>query len=44
MININKNEEWLMKVLKQEKTDLKNVFYAFYKNNKCYIIKKLNKD
>lgn len=39
--DIDKNKDWLMKVLKQEKTDLKNVFYAFYKNDKCYIIKKI---
>lgn len=38
--NINKNKEWLYSVLKQEKTKLENVFYAFYKNNKCFIIKK----
>ena len=38
--DIDKNKDWLMKVLKQEKTDLKNVFYAFYKDDKCYIIKK----
>ncbi len=38
--SINKTKEWLLKVLKQEKTELKNVFYAFYKNNKCFIIKK----
>lgn len=38
--SINKNKDWLMKVLKKDNTELKNVFYAFYKNNKCYIIKK----
>lgn len=40
LVNINKTKEWLLKVLKQEKTNLKNVFYAFYKNNRCFIIKK----
>lgn len=29
----------LIKV-KEEKTNLDNVFYAFYKNNKCFIIKR----
>ena len=38
--NINKDKKWLMEILKKEKTDLKNVFYAFYKNNKCFIIKR----
>lgn len=42
LANINKSKEWLTKVLKQEKTNLNEVFYAFYKNNKCFIIKKLN--
>ena len=40
LFDINKDINWLNKVLKQEKTELNNVFYAFYKNNKCYIIKK----
>lgn len=39
--SINKDKDWLMKVLKKDNTELKNVFYAFYKNNKCYIIKKI---
>lgn len=40
LFDINKDEKWLNRVLKQENTELKNVFYAFYKNDKCYIIKK----
>jgi len=40
LLNIDKDEEWLMKVLKNEKVKLGDVFYAFYKNNKCYIIKR----
>ncbi len=40
LFDINKDVNWLNKVLKQEKTELKNVFYAFYKNDKCYIIKR----
>lgn len=42
LIDINKTKEWLLKILKSEKVDLENVFYAFYKNNKCFIIKKNN--
>ena len=42
MFDINKTKEWLYKMLKSEKTDLNDVFYAFYKNNKCFIIKKNN--
>ena len=40
LVDINKNKEWLLKLLKNEKTELDKVFYAFYKNNKCFIIKK----
>ena len=42
LVDINKTKEWLLKLLKSEKTALKDVFYAFYKNNKCFIIKKNN--
>ena len=37
---INKTEEWLKKVLEIKKLNLKEIFYAFYKNKKIYIIKK----
>lgn len=40
LVDINKDKLWLMKVLKNEHTSLEQVFYAFYKNNKCFIIKK----
>ena len=40
LADINKSKEWLFKILKNEKTELDKVFYAFYKNNKCFIIKK----
>lgn len=40
LADINKSKEWLYKILKNEKTELDKVFYAFYKNNKCFIIKK----
>ena len=36
---INKNEEWLLEVLKKNSILLKDVFYAFYKNRSMYIIK-----
>jgi len=37
---IKKNELWLKIQLKKKKLKLENVFYAFYKNNKVYIIKR----
>ena len=40
LVDIKKDKLWLMKVLKNEHTSLEQVFYAFYKNNKCFIIKK----
>jgi uncharacterized membrane protein YcaP (DUF421 family) len=42
LVDINKNKEWLYSVLKSKKMDLSEVFYAFYKNNKCFIIRKNN--
>ena len=36
---INKNELWIKKILKNKKILLKDVFYAFYKNDELYIIK-----
>jgi uncharacterized membrane protein YcaP (DUF421 family) len=38
--DINKTENWVFKVLKEEKVNLENVFYAFYKGQKTFIIKK----
>ena len=40
LADINKSKEWLCNILKNEKAELDKVFYAFYKNNKCFIIKK----
>ncbi len=40
LVDINKKEEWLLDILKKQNTELSNVFYAFYKNNKCFIIKR----
>ena len=37
---IRKDVSWLMNVLKKKQIDLKEVFYAFYTNQKVYIIKK----
>ena len=37
---INKNKEWLFSMLEKEKANISNIFYAFYKNNKVYIIYK----
>lgn len=40
LVDIKKDKLWLMKMLKNEHTSLEQVFYAFYKSNKCFIIKK----
>lgn len=37
---IRKDVSWLMNVLKKKQIDLEEVFYAFYTNQKVYIIKK----
>ena len=42
LIEINKSKDWLYKILNEKNTKLENVFYAFYKNNKCFIIEKNN--
>lgn len=36
--NINKNSEWLYKVLNDKHVDIDDVYYAFYKNKTTYII------
>lgn len=38
--HINKDEKWLEKVLEVRNITLKEVFYAFYKNKRIFIIKK----
>lgn len=38
--DIGKTKRWIISILKDEKTNLNEVFYAFYKNDKCFIIKK----
>lgn len=38
--DMNKDEEWIKNILKKNKIEIENVFYAFYTKNKTYIIKK----
>jgi uncharacterized membrane protein YcaP (DUF421 family) len=35
---IHKNVNWINKIIEKEKISLENIFYAFYKQNKVYII------
>ena len=37
--DIKKDNKWLERILKNKKLDLKDIFYAFYKENDLYIIK-----
>lgn len=37
---INKNYDWLLKILRNKKLELEDVFYAFYTNGKTFIITK----
>ena len=37
---INKDENWLLSYLNDNNLDKKDIFYAFYKNKKIYIIKR----
>ena len=37
---INKDYKWLNNILRNKKLELKNIFYAFYTNNKLFIITK----
>lgn len=39
---LKKDEKWVKEILDKKEVDLKNVFYAFYKDNDTYIIKKSN--
>ena len=36
---LNKDEEWVYNVLKKKNINIKDVFYAFYKDNNIFIIK-----
>lgn len=40
--NMNKDVSWVNKILSKNKIKLEDVFYAFYTNDKTYIIKKDN--
>lgn len=40
LAQIRRNRTWLSKELEKEKINLEDIFYAFYKNNKLYIIEK----
>lgn len=37
---LGKTKTWLEIMIKQQETNIKEVFYAFYKNNKVYVIKR----
>ncbi|MEG0799236.1 MAG: DUF421 domain-containing protein [Bacilli bacterium] len=39
---LHKNISWINNILLENKANLKDIFYAFYKNNKVYIIYKKN--
>lgn len=40
LVDLNKNDEWLNKILLRKNIEIKDVFYAFYRNNELYIINK----
>jgi len=40
LLEIKKNREWVYKILEKKNIELENVFYAFYKGNKTFIIKR----
>lgn len=40
LIQINKTDKWLKQELEKENIILENIFYAFYKDNKLFIIEK----
>lgn len=39
---IKKDQKWIMRMLEKEQVELEQVFYAFYTQNKLFIIKKKN--
>lgn len=39
LVHINKSKEWLLEKLHQSNLGVKDIFYAFYKRHKIYIIK-----
>ncbi len=40
--HVKKSKSWLLKELENKNLELSDIFYAFYKSNKIYIIKKSN--
>ena len=40
LVELKKNREWLFNILNKKEIELENVFYAFYKGNKTFIIKR----
>lgn len=40
LYNINKNKRWLKRKLEEKRIELKDIFYAFYKDKDLYIIKR----
>lgn len=42
LTQIGKDKKWLDKSLQKENVELKNIFYAFYKNNNLFFIKNEN--
>ena len=43
LYQIGKNNDWLNEVINKEGYSLKEIFYAFYRNNELFIIKNQNK-
>lgn len=42
LLYIKKDKDWLMNQIIEKNLNLENIFYAFYKNNKIYVIKTTN--
>lgn len=40
LVELKKNREWVFNILEKKNIELENVFYAFYKGNKTFIIKR----
>lgn len=43
LFQIGKDEDWLYRVIKDEKYELKDIFYGFYKDDEIFLIKNQNK-
>ena len=42
LLEIGKDKKWFNNLLKENNVDIEDIFYAFYRKNKTYIIKKKN--